>query len=52
MYEDKDGVRVMDLNGDRPKTDEKCYRLLRLQNGLRAVLIHDPKTADSVGKGE
>jgi len=28
---------------ERPETDDRDYRLIRLQNGLQALLIHDPK---------
>jgi len=28
---------------EKPETDDRDYRLIRLQNGLQALLIHDPK---------
>ena len=28
---------------ERPETDDRDYRLIRLENGLQALLIHDPK---------
>ena len=28
---------------ERSETDDRDYRLIRLQNGLQALLIHDPK---------
>ena len=28
---------------EKPETDDRDYRLIRMQNGLRALLIHDPK---------
>lgn len=28
---------------EKPETDDRDYRLIRLENGLQALLIHDPK---------
>jgi insulysin len=28
---------------EKPETDDRDYRLIKLQNGLQALLIHDPK---------
>jgi hypothetical protein len=44
------GLRVtssVDLNDARPLTDPKSYRLVTLSNGLRALLVSDPRTSSS-----
>ena len=28
---------------EKPETDDRDYRLIKLENGLQALLIHDPK---------
>ena len=33
----------LDLDGTRPVTDPKHYRLITLSNGLEALLVHDPR---------
>lgn len=47
----------LDLDGTRPVTDPKHYRLITLSNGLEALLVHDPRItpvsaeAAAAGKG-
>lgn len=34
-----------DIDSTKADSDKKSYRLIRLPNGLRALLVHDPSTA-------
>lgn len=36
---------VADVDSTKADSDKKSYRLIRLPNGLRALLIHDPPAA-------
>lgn len=50
---DKPPLSVLDtkdLDSTRPLTDPKHYRLIKLSNGLEALLISDPRISASSGK--
>jgi hypothetical protein len=32
----------IDVDATKPVSDQKFYRLIRLKNGMRVLLIHDP----------
>lgn len=36
-----------DLDATKADSDKKSYRLIKLHNGLRALLVHDPPSAGS-----
>src|SRR6056297_4211369 len=42
----------LSLDGTRPVTDPKHYRLVTLDNGLEALLIHDPRITPRADDGE
>ncbi|TFJ79966.1 hypothetical protein NSK_008524 [Nannochloropsis salina CCMP1776] len=42
----------LSLDGIRPVTDPKHYRLVTLDNGLEALLIHDPRITPRADDGE
>lgn len=38
-----------DVDATKADSDKKSYRLIKLQNGLRVLLVHDPPSAGSKG---
>lgn len=37
----------VDVDATKADSDKKSYRLIKLPNGLRALLIHDPPVASA-----
>jgi len=41
------GYKVFAGSIEKPDLDERNYRILRLRNGLKAILVHDPQADKS-----
>lgn len=41
------GYKVFAGSIEKPDLEERNYRILRLRNGLKAVLVHDPQADKS-----